>query len=140
MKKLSILTLLSLFYSVSNAQLGQSQSQIKQTMSNEKAWRFVDYGTALDGMMDGAIFLYYQDQKHLIEKAFYFVNDSCKLIKLSYQNEWLKKVTKVMNSSFISKGNNIWIDEKGHSKYELFLDKERIGSFNVCETPYSVSN
>jgi hypothetical protein len=140
MKKITIIALLSLCCSVVKAQLNQSQSQIKQVMSNEKDWRFVDYGTATDGRLDGAKFLYYQEQKQLIEKAFYFFNDSCKLIKFSYRNERLKKVAKDMNSKFISKGNNIWIDEKDHSKYELLLDKEGVGTFDVLETPYSTYN
>jgi len=140
MKKLTIIAILSLCCSVVKAQLGKSQSQIKQAMSNEKGWRFVDHGTATDGKLDGAKFLYYQEQKQLIEKAFYFINDSCKLIKISYRNKQLKKITKDMNSKFMSKGNNVWVDENSHSKYELYTGKEGIGTFDVCETPYSASN
>jgi len=140
MKKLTIIAILSLCCSVVKAQLGKSQSQIKQAMSNEKDWRFVDHGTATDGKLDGSMFLYYQEQKQLIEKAFYFINDSCKLIKISYRNKQRKKITKDMNSKFMSKGNNVWVDENSHSKYELYTGKEGIGTFDVCETPYSASN
>jgi hypothetical protein len=109
-------------------------------MSNEKGWRFINYGTALDGKLDGAFFLQYGEDKQLLGKSFYFVNDSCKLIKFSYLNKHLKNIIKDMNSRFISKGDNIWIDEKEHSKYELIPDKEGLGLFDILETPYSASN
>ncbi|HWD87537.1 MAG TPA: hypothetical protein VG367_05375 [Mucilaginibacter sp.] len=140
MKSLILITLLLRCCLAVKAQLNQSQSQVKQAMSNEKGWRFINYGTALDGKLDGAFFLQYGEDKQLLGKSFYFVNDSCKLIKFSYLNKHLKNIIKDMNSRFISKGDNIWIDEKEHSKYELIPDKEGLGLFDILETPYSASN
>ncbi|MGZ4001148.1 MAG: hypothetical protein ACXVIY_10985 [Mucilaginibacter sp.] len=140
MKKLTIIALLSLCYSVANAQLTQSTSQIKQTMENEKRWRFVFYGAAEDGHMDGAFCLRYMDEKQFLGRTFYFVNDSCKMIKFSYLNKRLKDVMKDMDTRLIAKGDNIWIDENDHSKYELFLDKKKLGLFEICETLYPTSN
>lgn len=136
MKSLILFTLLSFCCLAVKAQLNQSTSQIKQTMENEKRWRFVDSSTAIDG----SLFLQFQDDKHFIGKTFFFVNDSCKLIKLSYLNERLKKVTDDMNSKFTSKGDNIWVDEKEHTKYELKPNKEGLGIFSILETPYAASN
>lgn len=44
-----------------------------------------------------------------------------------------------MNSRLISKGDNIWIDDKEHTRYVLLSDKEKLGLFNIVETPYSDS-
>ena len=140
MKSLIVITLLSLCFLTVKAQLNQSTSQIKQAMSNEKRWRFVSYGEAKDGHLDGAFALQYMDEKQFLGKSFYFLNDSCKLIKFSYLNKQLKNVIKDMNSRLISKGSNIWIDEKEHSKYELIPDKEGLGLFDILETPYFASN
>lgn len=81
MKKLTIIAVLSLCTLVVKAQLNQSTSQIKQTMEAEKRWRFFYNGVADDGVLDGSYCLRYMDEKQFLGKSFYFVNDSCKMIK-----------------------------------------------------------
>jgi hypothetical protein len=109
-------------------------------MSNEKGWKLMNYGVVSKGKLEGSLYLQYMEGEQLLGKTFYFLNDSCKTIQFSYLNTRLKKVTKDMNSRLILKGNSIWIDEKEHTRYELVLDQENLGIFNIYKTVYPASN
>jgi|SRR5579872_1595959 len=136
MKSLIFITILSLLCTAVNAQLLKSQSEVMQIMANGDKWTFEKSGRANDGVF----YLQYQLKKKVTvedygaAKVFYFMNDTCSLIRLIFKNSQLNDTIKEMNQNFTSIGNNIWVDDKEKITYEIHL-VEGSPSFTINERP-----
>ena len=98
-------------------------------MSNDANWKF--NGSGHDKV--GPLFLSYQLKEKHWTKAFYFANDSCKLIKLIIPNDQLTDVVRDMNNKFTSQGGYLWFDDKEKIVYGI-VSTDNHPFFEVYQT------
>ena len=136
MKSLVLIAFLSLCCLGVKAQLNKSQSEVMQLMADDNDWTFTKSGRANDGVL----YLLYQLKKretpedYGTTKAFYFMNDTCSLIRLIFANSKLNTVIKDMNKKFTSMGNSFWVDSAEKTTYEIKL-VEGSSFFTINERP-----